>query len=92
MIIGFDFDNTIINYSKSFTKLAKLKNLVPEKINKDKISIRNYLRKNNIEDEWTILQGEVYGKRELSPLVGLQKKAGKGGGARKDNRGPRRRK
>jgi len=38
-----------------------------------------------------IMKGEVYGKRELSPLVGLQKKSGKGGG-RKDNRGPRRRK
>lgn len=69
MIIGFDFDNTIINYSKSFTKLAKLKNLVPEKINKDKISIRNYLRKNNIEDEWTILQGEVYGKNIMSAEI-----------------------
>merc|ERR1711865_558959 len=26
-----------------------------------------------------IMKGEVYGKRELSPLVGLQKKGGKGG-------------
>ena len=40
-----------------------------------------------------IMKGEVYGKRELSPLVGLQNsKSGKGGGGRKDNRGPRRRK
>jgi hypothetical protein len=42
--------------------LAKKKNLVPTEINKDKISIRNYLRDKNIENEWTILQGEVYGK------------------------------
>ena len=69
MIIGFDFDNTIINYTKSFTKLAKLKNLVPEKINKDKISIRNYLRKNDLESEWTILQGEVYGKNIMSAEI-----------------------
>ena len=62
MIIGFDFDNTIINYTKSFIYLSRKKKLVPEKNNKNKISIRNYLRKNNIEDEWTILQGEVYGK------------------------------
>lgn len=38
-----------------------------------------------------IMKGEVYGKRELSPLVGLQKSAGKGGG-RKDNRSRGRRK
>jgi len=25
------------------------------------------------------MKGEVYGKRELSPLVGLSKKSGKGG-------------
>ena len=39
-----------------------------------------------------IMKGEVYGKRELSPLVGLQNSKSKGGGGRKDNRGPRRRK
>ena len=38
-----------------------------------------------------IMKGEVYGKRELSPLVGLQNSKSKGGG-RKDNRGSRRRK
>jgi len=47
-----------------------------------------------------IMKGEVYGKRELSPLVGQQKKGGpsgdrdrrdnRGGGDRRDNRGPRR--
>jgi small subunit ribosomal protein S3 len=41
-----------------------------------------------------IMKGEVYGKRELSPLVGLSKKQGKGGaGGRGGNRSnPRRRK
>jgi small subunit ribosomal protein S3 len=39
-----------------------------------------------------IMKGEVYGKRELSPLVGLAKNKSKGGAPRKDNRGPRRRK
>lgn len=62
MIVGFDFDNTIINYTNSFKKICKKKNLVPNNINKNKNSIRNYLRKKNIENEWTILQGEVYGK------------------------------
>lgn len=36
-----------------------------------------------------IMKGEVYGKRELSPLVGMSKSQGKGG---KDNKKPRRRK
>ncbi len=61
MIVGFDFDNTLINYTNSFKKLAKRKKIVPEEINIDKISIRNYLRDKNLEHEWTILQGEVYG-------------------------------
>ncbi len=62
MIIGFDFDNTLIDYSNSFKKLVLKKKLVPEEIKKDKISIRNYLRKKDLENQWTILQGEVYGK------------------------------
>src|SRR5699024_2097571 len=36
-----------------------------------------------------VMKGEVYGKRELSPLVGLSNKGGKGG--RKGKRGKRRR-
>ena len=43
--------------------------------------------------DWVwIMKGEVYGKRELSPLVGLSKKQGKGGPGRGGNKGPRRRK
>lgn len=69
MIVGFDFDNTIINYTNSFIKLSRKKNLVPEEKNKDKISIRNYLREKNIEDQWTILQGEVYGKNIMDAEI-----------------------
>jgi small subunit ribosomal protein S3 len=36
------------------------------------------------------MKGEVYGKRELSPLVGLSKKQGKGG-ARGGNKNQSRR-
>lgn len=61
MIVGFDFDNTLINYTNAFKNLANKKKLVPEELNKNKILIRNYLREKNLEDEWTILQGEVYG-------------------------------
>lgn len=37
-----------------------------------------------------IMKGEVYGKRELSPLVGLSKKQGKGGNQRGGGRRPQR--
>merc|ERR1712188_219886 len=37
-----------------------------------------------------IMKGEVYGKRELSPLVGLSKKQGKGGGRGNNNKSRRR--
>jgi small subunit ribosomal protein S3 len=38
------------------------------------------------------MKGEVYGKRELSPLVGMTKKTGQGGdgGAKANNRQRRR--
>ncbi len=39
-----------------------------------------------------IMKGEVYGKRELSPLVGLSKKQGKGPANRGAKKQPRRRK
>jgi small subunit ribosomal protein S3 len=38
------------------------------------------------------MKGEVYGKRELSPLVGLSKKGGKGGNKRGGANKSRRRK
>jgi small subunit ribosomal protein S3 len=36
------------------------------------------------------MKGEVYGKRDLSPLVGLSKKQGKGGGRNTGNKSRRR--
>ena len=39
-----------------------------------------------------IMKGEVYGKRELSPLVGMSKKSGGGPGNGKGNNRQRRRK
>jgi small subunit ribosomal protein S3 len=35
------------------------------------------------------MKGEVYGKRELSPLVGLSKKQGKGGNSGGGNKSRR---
>ena len=63
MVLGLDFDNTIIKYDELFHKIAYEKELIPADLPKEKNAVRNYLRQNNIEDEWTMIQGEVYGER-----------------------------
>ena len=54
-----------------------------------KMAIAAAMRMNAEGIKIQIMKGEVYGKRELSPLVGLSKSQGKGG---KENKKPRRRK
>ena len=73
MVLGLDFDNTIIKYDELFYKIASEKGLIPIDLPKEKNAIRNYLRENKIEDEWTIIQGEVYGERisEAVPFEGM---------------------
>ena len=73
MFLGIDFDNTIIKYDELFHKIASEKNLIPPNLPKEKNVVRNFLRNNNIEDEWTLIQGEVYGDRikEAIPFDGM---------------------
>ena len=61
MIIGVDFDNTIVCYDKLFHKIAVKKNLIPRNLTPVKEEIRDYLRRKNKEHLWTELQGYVYG-------------------------------
>ncbi|MAE43042.1 hypothetical protein CMO93_04675 [Candidatus Woesearchaeota archaeon] len=61
MIIGVDFDNTIVCYDGLFYDAALEKGLIPKNIPKVKNSIRDYLRKIGKEDDWTKLQGNIYG-------------------------------
>ncbi len=61
MIIGIDFDNTIIDYSNLFEIVAKKKKYKLNS-NLNKASLKKFLIKNKKENEWTIIQGEVYGK------------------------------
>jgi hypothetical protein len=63
MLLGLDFDNTLIKYDELFFKVAREKNLIEENFIKDKIFIRDFLRSEGKEDDWTIMQGEVYGPR-----------------------------
>jgi len=61
MILGIDFDNTIVCYDHAFYRGALAKGLIPPSIPQAKNEIRNYLRDNGQEEAWTELQGFVYG-------------------------------
>lgn len=66
MLVGLDFDNTIVSYDQVFHEVALLLGLIPPGVPPVKESIRDYLRQQGREDEWTALQGSVYG-----PYMGL---------------------
>jgi len=72
-IIGLDFDNTLVTYDSLFKKLAIEKNLVDESIIAGKTALRNHLRSKGQDEQFTLLQGEVYGKRieEAEPAEGM---------------------
>ncbi len=61
MIIGVDFDNTIVCYDGLFHKLAVEQGLVPANLPPAKNAVRDYLRQTGQEDRWTELQGYAYG-------------------------------
>ena len=63
MRIGIDFDNTIACYDGVFHAAARERGLIPDDLGTDKTTVRNYLRKIGKEDDWTELQGYVYGAR-----------------------------
>lgn len=73
MRLGFDFDNTLISYNRLFHRVALDKRLIPEATPPQKNAVRDYLRQQGIEDEWTRMQGEVYGGRilEAEPYPGM---------------------
>ncbi len=61
MVIGIDFDNTIIAWDALFYEAATQKKLVPQSTPVSKEKVRDYLREADKEDAWTELQGCVYG-------------------------------
>jgi len=73
MRVGFDFDNTLISYDSLFHQVALDNALIPETIPPQKNAVRDYLRQQGQEDDWTRLQGEVYGGRilEAPPYPGM---------------------
>ncbi len=61
MIIGVDFDNTIVCYDNLFYNTALDKGIIPKNLSMSKNSVRDYLRDACRENEWIELQGYIYG-------------------------------
>jgi len=73
MRIGIDFDNTIACYNGVFHAAALERGLIPANLASDKNAVRDFLNSDGRADEFTELQGYVYGARmELaSPYPGF---------------------
>ncbi len=63
MVIGVDFDNTIVCYDELFQRIAVERGLVPAGLPARKADVRDCLRGRGQEAAWTELQGYVYGPR-----------------------------
>ena len=72
MIVGLDFDNTIACYDTLFHRLAVERGLIDPDHAADKTAIRDRLRAEGREDDWTQMQGLAYGPRivEAEPFPG----------------------
>jgi len=62
MIIGIDFDNTIIDYNNLFYEVGLSLGVLPNNADCNKKIIREYLIENEREQDWIKIQGLVYGK------------------------------
>lgn len=65
MLIGVDFDNTVVCYDQLFHRVAVEQRLIPAQLTATKGQVRDYLRRYGKEDVWTELQGYVYGARMI---------------------------
>lgn len=73
MRIGIDFDNTIACYDGVFHAVALERGLIPADLGRDKNSVRDHLNGSGRKDDFTELQGYVYGARMdlVSPYAGF---------------------
>jgi hypothetical protein len=72
MLVGVDFDNTVVSYDTVFHATAVQQRLVPDTVAVTKEAVRDHLRAAGREAEWTRLQGYVYGPgmRQATPFPG----------------------
>jgi hypothetical protein len=73
MRIGVDFDNTIANYDGVFHKAALERGLIPVSLGSSKNDVRDFLNNSGRKDDFTELQGYVYGSRMdlVAPYAGV---------------------
>jgi|SRR6516164_3678705 hypothetical protein len=74
MIVGVDFDNTIVCYDNLFHRIALERGWIPDSLPVGKNDVRDFLRGQGRERDWTELQGYVYGPRmaEAQPFPGVR--------------------
>jgi hypothetical protein len=72
-VVGVDFDNTIVRFDTLFHVAAVEQGLIPGNVAASKTAVRDYLRREGREPEWTALQGYVYGVkiRDAQPFPGV---------------------
>ena len=73
MLIGVDFDNTIVCYDHVFQSIAHERGLIPAHQTLSKRELHDHLHGLGQADIWTQLQGEVYGPlmRHATPFPGV---------------------
>jgi hypothetical protein len=73
MKIGVDFDNTIVSYDRLFHRVACEQALIAPEVPATKAAVRQALVDQGREDDWTEMQGYVYGARMLDaePFPGV---------------------
>ncbi len=74
MLIGIDFDNTIVCYDSLFHRLALERGLIESSVPVNKTAVRDALRAAGREADWTELQGIGYGPRivDAIPFPGVK--------------------
>lgn len=74
MIVGIDFDNTLVNYDDLFYNEAIRRQLLPPETKSGKQAVRDALRVLGRDEDFTLLQGYVYGPGilEAQPYPGAK--------------------
>lgn len=60
-ILGIDFDNTLVSYDDLFCEIASERGFTFPESTSTKEEVRDHIRSLGREEEWTLLQGHVYG-------------------------------
>lgn len=63
MRIGLDLDNTLIDYSAVFFRLALESHISPDIAGQGKTAIRDILRQRDGDEAWQLMQAQAYGHR-----------------------------